>query len=187
VNKVVLKQQADDGLRHHLQPGERIAASSAVSSDPSRWGVAVLLTVALGLTAAGLVSLLGPVPASPVLAVALPVLGLGIQFLPRPMYVAVTDRRLICSRVARLRGKPRRPAFAVPLTDLRILNYRSGKYGTSIRCEIPGRKPLLLHVGRAGRKDFAEVEMALARSGAFATLDPWYPSAENFSTAAYRH
>jgi hypothetical protein len=186
MNRALLKRQAVEAVGHDLQPGERIVAGSAVTSDPSRWGVAVLLTLAVVLTGAGLVSLLGPLNAGPVIAIVLPVLGLGIQFLPRPMYVAVTDRRLIFSRVSRLRGTPRRRAFAVPLADLRILSCRSGNYGASIRCEIPGRKPILLHVGRARRKDFAEVEMVLTRSGAFAKLDPPYPSAENLSTAACR-
>ena len=118
------------GLRHDLQPGERIAAGWAVTSDPSRWGVAVLLAVALALTAASLVSLLGPLNASPVIVLALPGLGLGMQFLPRPMYVAVTDRRLICIRISRLHGKLGRPAFAVPFAAPRVLNNRSGKYST---------------------------------------------------------
>jgi hypothetical protein len=119
------------------------------------------------------------VSATPVVAVALPVLGLGIQVLPRPMYVAVSDQRLICSRMSRLRGTPRRPVFAALLADLRILSYRSGKFGASLRCDMPGRKPLLLHWSRAQRKDFAEVDTALARSGAFATFDPPYPSTKN--------
>lgn len=187
MNRVALKRQAEEALRHDLQPGERIAAGSAVTSSPSRWGAAAMLAVALTVTGAGLASLLGLMTAGPVIALALPVLGLGIQFLPRPMYVAVTDRRLICCRLSRLRSTPGRPAFAAPLTDLRIVNHRSGKYGVSIRCEIPGRKPILLRVGRAGRKDFAEVDMVLARSGAFAKLDPPYPSAESFSKAVYRH
>jgi hypothetical protein len=62
VNKVVLRQQAEDGLRQDLQPGERIAAGSAVTSHPSRWGAAVLLVVSLALIAASLASLLGPLP-----------------------------------------------------------------------------------------------------------------------------
>ena len=184
MNRALLQRQAAEALRHDLQPGEHIAVGSPVTSDPSRWGMAALLTLAVTLTAAGLVSLLGMLPAQPATAILLPILGLGIQLLPRPMYVVVTNQRLICTRLSRLRNTLRRPAFAAPLADLRILNYRSGNYGASIRCQIPGHKPILLHVGRAGRKDFAEVEMVLARSGAFAKLDPPYPSAENFSAAA---
>jgi hypothetical protein len=106
---------------------------------------------------------------------ALPALGLGVQFLPRPMYVVVTDRRLICSRVSRFRRRPRGSVIAVPLPDLRIVEHRHGKFGASIRCEIPGRKPIVLHWSRARRADFARVEMILAHSGAFAKLDPPYP------------
>jgi hypothetical protein len=113
-----------------------------------------------------------------------PVLFLGIQFIPRPMYIAVIDRQLICCRLSRLRNTPRRPALALPLADLCIVIYRPGRYGTSIRCDIPGRKPVLLHAGPTGRKDFAEVEMVLARSGAFAKLDPRYPPAPTFAKAA---
>jgi hypothetical protein len=131
VNRVTLNRRAEEALRHDLQPGERIAVGSAVASDPSRWGAAALLTVALALTVAGLANLLGllgPLPAGPFIALA-PVLGLGIQFLPRPMYVAVTDRRLICCRLSRLRGILGRPVFAVLLADLRVVNYRSSKWG----------------------------------------------------------
>jgi hypothetical protein len=64
----------------------------------------------------------------------------------------------------------------VPLADLRIVNHRSGKYGSSVRYEIPGHKGIRLAVGRAGRKDFAGVDMALSRSGTFTKLDPPFPS-----------
>lgn len=187
MNRAVLQRQAAEALRHDLEPGEHIAAGSAVTTDPSRWALTALLTLSVVLTAAGLEGLLGPLQATPVIAVGLPIMALGIQFLPRPMYVTVTNRRLICTRMSRLRSSPRRPAFAAQLADLRILNYRSGSYGSSIRCQVPGRKPMLLHASRARRKDFAEVVQVLARSGAFAKLDPPYPSAENLPTAAYRH
>jgi len=126
VKRVALNRRAEEALSRDLQPGERIAVGSAVASNPSRWGAAVLLPLALALTAAGLANLLGlsgPLPAGPFIALT-PVLGLGIQFLPRPMYVAVTDRRLICCRLSRLRGTLGRPAFAAPLADLRVVNYR---------------------------------------------------------------
>jgi hypothetical protein len=173
------KAKAADVLRHDLLPGERITASSAVASDPSRWAAVLMLPVALALAATGLATWLGSLPATPVVGVALPVLALGFQFLPRRMYIALTDQRLICRRISRLRGTPQRAAFAVPLADLRILGYRSGKFGASIRCDIPGRRPVLLHWSRAGRKDFAKINTALVRSGAFANFDPPYPSAKS--------
>jgi hypothetical protein len=175
VNRAAVKRRAEEALRRELQPGEHVVAGAAGTCDPSRWGTAALLAAALALAAAGLVSFIGPQPGLLSGGLALPLLILGIQFLPRSMYVAVTDRRLICCRLSRLRSMPRQLAFAVPLADLRIVNYRSGKYGSSVRCEIPGHKRIRLAVGRAGRKDFAGVDMALARSGTFTKLDPPFP------------
>jgi hypothetical protein len=180
VSWAAVKQRAQEALRRDLQPGEHVAASAVVMSGPPRWGVAALLAVALALAAAGLAIIFGrqpgPVPVGPVIGLAPAVLLLGGMFLPRPMYVAVTDRRLICWQISRLGSAPRRLAFAVPLTGLRIVNYRSGKYGNSIRCETPGHKRIRLDTRRAGRKDFAQVEIALARSGAFTKLDPPWPA-----------
>ena len=185
MNRVARKRQAEEALGRELQPGERIAAGSLVTCRLSRWGLAALLGVSLVQVAAGLESLIGPLQAGPVAALAsLSSLGLGVWFLCRPMYAAVTDRRLICCRLSRLRGTPRRPALTVPLGDLRIVNYRSGKYGTWIWCEFPGRRPVLLH---SGREELAGVDRALAHAGAYAKLDPPYPPAGNLPTAASRH
>jgi hypothetical protein len=181
VNRAAVKRRAEEALRRELQPGEHVVAGAAGTCDPSRWGTAALLAAALALAAAGLVSFAGPQPgllSGPLPGgLALPLLILGIHFLPRSMYVAVTDRRLICCRLSRLGSTPRQLAFAVPLADLRIVNYRSGKRESSVRCEIPGHKRIRLAVGRAGRNDFAGVDMALARLGAFTKLDPPFPSA----------
>ena len=185
MNRVARERQAEEALGCDLLPGERIANGSLVTSGLSRRGSAALLAVWLVLAAAGLEGLLGPLQAGPVTALAsLSSLGLGVWFLYRPMYAAVTDRRLICFRLSRLRGTPRRPALTVPLADLRVVNYRSGKYGTSVWCECPGRRPMLLH---AGREEFAGVDRALARAGAYAKLDPPYLPARNLPKAAHRH
>ncbi len=185
MTRPALTSQAVEAFRHDLQPGERIAASSAVTSDPSRWGVAVMLMLAVAVTVVSVVSLLGTLPADPVEAMILPVLGLGAYWLPRPMYMVVTDRRLICGRMSRLRSIPRERALAAPLADVCILNYRSGNRAASIRFQVACRRPIKAYVGRNSRRDFTDVETALARSGAFAKLDPPYPSAESLPTAAH--
>ena len=184
MNRAARRRQAEEALGRDLQPGERIAAGSLVISGPSRRGSAAMAAVWLVLAAAGLEGLLGPLQAGPVLDLAfLASLGLGVWFLWCPMYAAVTDRRLICCRLSRLRGTPRRPAVTGPLADLRVVNYRSGKYGTSVSCEFPGRRPVLLHAGREG---FAGVDGALARA-AYAKLDPPYPPTRDLPAAARRH
>ena len=109
MNRVARERQAEEALGCDLQPGERIADGSLVTSGLSRRGSAALLAVWLVLAAAGLEGLLGPLQAGPVTALAS--LGLGVWFLCRPMYAAVTDRRLICCRLSRLRGIPRRPSL----------------------------------------------------------------------------
>jgi hypothetical protein len=94
VNRAAVKRRAEEALRRELQPGEYVVAGAAETSDPSRWGTAALLAAALTLAAASLVSFAGPQPgllSGPLTGgLALPLLILGIQFLPRPMYVAVT-------------------------------------------------------------------------------------------------
>lgn len=177
MGKTAVSRQAEEVLRRELQPGEHVASSAEVTSDPSRWAVAAFLALAIAVTAVGLASLFGPLPGLQAVGSAAPLLPLSILFLPRPMFVVVTSQRLICMRLSRFRREPRQLALAVPLAEVRVVKYRPGKYASSIQCEIPGHKRIRLNVGRAGRKDFDKVEEALTRSGAFAKLDPPWPAA----------
>lgn len=111
-------------------------------------------------------------------------MGLSLLFLPRPMYVAVTGRRLICCRLSRLGSAPARLAFAAPLADVRIARHRSGRLSSSVRCEIAGQRGIRWDIGRAWPQDFAQVDLLLARSGAYTASDPPYPSAANSWKAA---
>ena len=184
VGRTAVRRRAEEVLRDELQPGEYVASSAEVTSDPSRWALAAFLALAIAQVALGLVSIFGPLPNSPAGGIAAP-LCLGIVFLPRPMFMMVTSQRLICLRLSRFRRAPRQLAFAVPLANVRIVRYRPGKYASSIQCEIPGRKCIRLNVGRAGREDFAKMEEALARSGAFAKLDPPWPAELLYSPAVH--
>ena len=170
--------QAGEALRRELQAGEYVAGGAVMTSDPPRWAVAAFLAAAVALMAAGLAGLSGaghgPVAAG--LAAAC-LVGAGIEFLPPPVLVAVTSQRLLCWRLPRLRRTPRLLVFAVPLAELRIAKYRPGRYASSIQCEMPGGRRIRLQARRAGRKDFAKLEEVLARTGAFAKLDPPWPSA----------
>jgi hypothetical protein len=171
-----ISRQAEDALRRELQPGEQVAGSAEVASNPSRRGVAAWLALVIALmTAISLVGLFGTLPDPPGGWFAVTLLPLAGFLLRRPVLVAVTGQRLICLRLSRFRREPRQLAFAVPLAQVRIVAYRPRKYTSSIRCEIPGHNRIRLDAGPAGRKDFATVEEALARSGAFAELDPPWP------------
>jgi hypothetical protein len=113
-----VSRQAEEALRHELQPDEYVASSAEVKSDPSRWAVAAFLTLAIAQVAAGLVSLFGPLPGAPAAGFTFP-LALGVLFLSRPMFVVATSQRLICLRLSRFRRAPRQLAFAVPLAEVR--------------------------------------------------------------------
>ena len=121
VGRTAVSRQAEEMLTRELQPGEYVASSAEVTSDPSRWAVAGFLALAIAVTAVGLVSLFGPLPGPPAGGFAAPLVPLGILFLPRPMFVVVTSRRLICLRLSRFRRAPRQLAFEVPLAGVRIV------------------------------------------------------------------
>jgi hypothetical protein len=178
VISVILKRQAGQVLARSLQPGERVVAGLPVTCGMSLWGAAALLPLSLTVFMAGLAGLLGWWHTGPVIAVAMAVPGLVSWFSRRWMHAVLTDRRLIFFRF-RFRGRSGAPAFAVPLADIPVTNYRCGRYGTSIECELPGRNRVLLHARRGRREDLSEVDSVLTRSGVYARVDPPWPAAEN--------
>lgn len=154
-----------------------MVSTVAVTSNPSRWASVAFLALAAGQVVVGLMIIFGPWSDAGAAGLLTPLLPLGIVFLPRPMLLAVTNQRLICLRLSRLRRVPRRLDFAVPLTEVRVVRYRPGKYAAAIQCETPDHKRTWLNVGRSGRKDFTKIEETLTRGGAFTRLDPPWPSA----------
>lgn len=178
LRRTAIKRQAEDAIRPMLEPGERTRAGAAVACGPTRWGIVWVAAVALALIGEGLAGIFGPqsnLLSGSLLAavgVVLPLLAFGMA--PRPLYIAVSDQRLIGLRLSRFGGAPGRLAFAAPLRDVRVTRHRSPG---SVRCEIRGRKRTRLNVERPWDPDFAEVTTALHYSGVM--TDPPYPSAAN--------
>jgi hypothetical protein len=170
MRRTAIKQQAEDAIRPMLHPGERTRAGAAVACGPTRWSIVWMAAVAFALITEGLVGVFGPqsnlvsgsLPAA--VGAGFPLLAVGMT--SRPMYIAVSDQRLIGLRLSRLGSAPRRLAFAAPLTDIRITDHRSGRSESSVRCEIRGRRRTRLSVKRSWYPDFAEVTMTLRHSGA---------------------
>jgi hypothetical protein len=170
VRRMAIKGQAEEAIRPMLQPGERTRAGAAVACGPSRSTGAWVSAVAFALVAEVVVGIFGP-PPSLLSGGLLAAIGVGLPLLAvhlacRPMYIAVSDQRLIGLRLSRLGGAPGRLAFAAPLADVRITGHRSGRSGRSVRCEIRGRRRTRLNVERSWYPDFAEVTMELWHSGA---------------------
>ena len=180
VRRTAIKRQAEDAIRPMLQPGEQTRAGAAVACGPTRWGSVWVAAVAIALVAEGLTGIFGPqsnlvsgsLPAA--VGVGFPLLAIGMA--SRPIYIAVSDQRLIGLRLSRFSGEPGRLAFAAPLADVRITGHRSRRSESSVRCEIRGRKRTRLIVERSWYRDFSEVTTALRHSGAMMECDPPYPS-----------
>ncbi len=184
VRRTAIKRQAEEAIRPRLQPGERILAGAAVACGPTRSGGAWVFAVAVALVAEGLLGIFGPQPSllsgGLLAAVAAGFPLLAVAFACRPMYIAVSDLRLIGVRLSRLGGAPGRVAFAALLADVRVTAHRSGRSGRSVRCEIRGQRRTRLNVERSWYPDFAEVTTQLRHCGAVTEWDlPPYPPVAN--------
>src|ERR1700730_18354857 len=110
VRRMAIKRQAENAIQPMLQPGERILAGSAVACGPSPSSGAWVPALVLALFAEALVRILGPQPS--LLSVGLlAAIGAGFPILAvylawRPMFVAVSDQRLIGLRLSRVGGAP---------------------------------------------------------------------------------
>jgi len=182
VRRTAIKRLAEEAIQPRLHPGERIRAGAAVARGPSRLGGAWVLAVAVALITEGLLGILGPQPtllsSGMLAAVAAGLPLLAVMFACRPMYIAVSDMRLIGVRMSRLGGAPGRLAFAAWLADVHVTHHRSGRSGSSVRCQIRGQRGTRLNVERSWYPDFAEVTTQLRHCGAMAQWDgPPYSSA----------
>jgi hypothetical protein len=183
MRSTAIKRQAEEAIQPRLHPGERILAGAAVACGPTRPGGAWVFAVAVALIAEGLLGIFGPQPSLlssgllAAIAAGLPLLA--AVFVCRPMYVAVSDMRLIGVRLSRLGAAPGRLAFAALLADVRVTDHRSARSGSSVRCEIRGRRRTRLNVERSWHPEFAEVTTNLCHLGAMTEWDRPYPSAAN--------
>jgi hypothetical protein len=184
MRRTAIKRQAEEAIRARLHPGEQIRAGTAVACGPARPGGACALAVAVALIAEGLLGIFGPQPtllsSGMLAAVAAGLPLLTAVFACRPMYIAVSDLRLIGVRLSRLGGAPGRLAFTAWLADVHVTHHRSGRAWASVRCQIRGQRRTRLNVERSWRPDFAEVTTQLRHCGAMTEWDrPPYPSAAN--------
>lgn len=136
-DKARVKQQVGPWLYRFMVPGERIVTGvRAVAGPPPAGLLAVGLAFGLAdiaywinLLVHGMGSPIPPGLVTPVL--------LGLNYLNRPVFLAVTDRQVICFRLSAYGGKPARFLFAAPLPDVRITRYRRGRWRASLHCRAP--------------------------------------------------
>jgi hypothetical protein len=180
MRRKVIKQRVGPALYQVMEPGEEIMAGLlAIEGLPPLLDLIVALplvtfslaSIDTGRSGFGVgVGLLGSL------------LTLATQFLRRPVFMAVTQRQLICYRLSRFGSEPVRLLFCAPLTAVRLTG---GGHGIlrwkSVRYSGPGAegRPWRLNVYGNWREDLGEVMPALQVGGAAVEGGhghPWPPA-----------
>jgi hypothetical protein len=173
VRTEVIKRRVGPALYQAMEPGDQIIAGTFAMSgySPSWDALAAVPTIAGGV--AGLLGLFSNYAASPGSSV----LGVGlgafimssVQLQRRQVFMAVTQRQLICYRLTRVGYEPTRLLFGVPLASVRMSSLgNSALRWRSVRYSGPGAgdRGLRLNVHGRWRKDLDEVLAALQAGGA---------------------
>jgi hypothetical protein len=167
VRRKTIKLRVAPALERVMEPGDRIIAGmSALTGLPPPLDLAVSLpVVALSFESIGarrdVIALLGGL-ASWLLSVVL-------LFSRRPVFVAVTERQLICCRLSRIGSEPTRLLFCAPLITVSMISVGRGALRwRSVRYSGPGAEgpSLRLNVRGRWRRDLDEVLIALHAGGA---------------------
>jgi hypothetical protein len=173
VRRSTIKLQVGPALYRVMEPGDQIIAGTWAMAGPGPWldmlGAALCAPfIALGV--AGLTTGAGPGPfwvgAAPGLLSLVPLVML---FWRRPVFVAVTQRQLICYRLFRMTNVPARLLFCAPPPTVRVTRMGRRMPGwRSIRYNGPGAegRSLRLNVAWPWRRDLDEVLAALHARGA---------------------
>jgi hypothetical protein len=173
VRREILKRRLGPALYQVMEPGDHIVAGTLAMTGPSpAWELFLALPVLIGTTAAaeGLFSsfsppqLLGPVFVFVPFLLALP-----LQLSRKQVFVAVTQRQLICYGMSKLGNEPSRLLFSTPLASVRMtrLGGRMPNW-RAVRYSGPGAdgSGLRLNVSNRWRRDLNELLAALQAGGA---------------------
>jgi hypothetical protein len=176
VRRKTVKRTVGPALYGVMEPGDQIIAGTLAVTGPAPWldmlgSVLPLVSASVGLTT-------GSTPA-PIWDLASGLLFtlfmLVIMFRRRPVFVAVTQRQLICYRLSRTNNEPQRLLFCAPLPAVRMTSLgRSVLRWRSIRYDGPGAegRSLRLNVQGRWREDLDQVLAALHAQGASVAPGP---------------
>jgi hypothetical protein len=172
VRRTTIKREVGPALGKVIEPGDQIVAGTWAMAGPGLWldmlGILPFFAAGVaGITAGASPGVWGFLSA---------LLSLISVFGRRPVFVAVTERQLICYRLSRMTNDPDRLLFRAPLLAVRVTcPGGSGPRRTSIRYDGPGagERGLRLSVTGSWRRDLDEVLAALhARGASVAGLPP---------------
>ena len=166
VRRNTIKREVGPALDKVMEPGDQIIAGTWAMAGPGRW--LDLLAVVPFFAFSEVAFTTGASP-SPLWGVTPSLVPLVLLAWRRPVFVAVTERQLICYRLSRMTNEPVRLTFGAPLLAVRMTSLgRSVARSTSIRYDGPGAegRSLRLTVTGRWRQDLDEVLAALHARGA---------------------
>jgi hypothetical protein len=168
IRRATIKLRVGPALYRVMKPGDQIVAGTSAMAGPAPW---LDMIVAVPYVAFSFAS----IGANPNFAVYCVGAGgtwlwsMAMQFRRRPVFVAVTQRQLICYRLSRMASEPTRLMFCAPLAAVRMTSAgaRAPRW-RSIRYSGPGAESRGLRFNVLGRwrQDLDEVLTALRAGGA---------------------
>jgi hypothetical protein len=173
VRRNIIKRRVGPALYQVMETSDQIMAGALAMTGPSpAWDLLLAFPALFGgtLAAEGLFSSFGaPQPLGPIFVFVPFLLALPLQLSRKQVFVAVTQRQLICYRMSRFGNEPSRLLFSTPLEAVRMtrLNGRVPNW-RAVRYSGPGAdgSGLRLNVSNRWRRDLNEVLAALQAGGA---------------------
>ncbi len=170
-----LKRQVGPALYRVMEPGDQIVAGTWALAGPAPAWDALGALPAIAASVIGILvlsgDLSGPWSGSGV-GIALGTISFflyPLQLRRRPVFIAVTQRQLICYRLSMMGNDPTRLLFCTPLTAVRVTRTGRGAFRwRAVRYSGPGAegRSLRLNVRGRWREDLDEVLGALQMGGA---------------------
>lgn len=164
VRRSTVKRTVGPALYRVMEPGDQIIAGTWAQTGPALW-LEMLGGIPFVLMVAGITTSATFQPFAPLFSVVLPLV---LVFVRKPVFVAVTQRQLICYRLGRMDNAPGRLLFCAPVSATRVTYLgSSGPRWKAIRYEGPGAegRSLRLNVGGRWRQDLDEVLAVLPAHG----------------------
>jgi hypothetical protein len=176
LRRATIKRRVGPALYQVMEPGDQIIAGTWASAGPgpaSDLLAGVAGTVFFAFLSVDVFS--HPYGSSSVTIVGPSLLPLLLQLLRRPVFIAVTQRQLICYRMSRMSNQPSRLLFSAPVAAVRMTRLPArAPYWKSARYLGPGTdgRGLRLNVNGRWRQDLNEVLWALQAGGAVVVSAP---------------
>lgn len=167
IRRKTIKREVGQALHKVMEPDDRIVAGTWAAAGPGPWLDILAIAGFFVLEMAALRMGASPGPLWEMTGPAIP---MATYFWRRPVFVAVTERQLICYRLARITNDPLGPRFCAPVPTVRMTAL-SGRLAPwwSIRYDGPGaeRRGLRLNLPPTWRRDTGDVLDALYQRGAY--------------------